>query len=323
MNPESNTGNWMPSANPRALRARARLLQDIREFFSQRDVLEVETPVLSVAGNSDPNLASYRLEHPARWLRTSPEYAMKRLLASGSGDIFELGRVFRAGESGRHHNPEFTMLEWYRLGWDHHRLAQETVALVRHCGRGVFDHWQEHQYTYRKLFQEYAGLDPHRCPIKVLGRQTESLGLDTTDLDRQQLLDFVFGTVIQAALPAQSLVIVHDFPAEQAALARIRPGDPPVAERFELILNGQELANGYHELTDAREQQQRFERENELREARGDRPLPLDTQLLYALRHGLPDCAGVAVGVDRLLMAILGSESINDVLAFPAQQDDP
>jgi lysyl-tRNA synthetase class 2 len=309
---------WRPCANHAALKRRARLLGDIRGFFHQRGVLEVETPILSAAGNSDTNLAPFRTEGTPLWLRTSPEYALKRLLAAGSGDVFELGRVFRSAESGRHHNPEFTMLEWYRLGWNHHQLMEETVALVRECGHGHFDDWPLQHYSYHDLFVEFTGIEPHTAGEAELAARAAELGVVNQNLQRNDWLDLVFSEVIQPALPTRSMLLVEEFPADQAALARVRDSEPPVAERFELLVGGQELANGYWELTDAAEQSRRFEAENAARHQRGQPVVPLDRNLLAAMRHGLPDCAGVALGVDRLLMTILGSDSIDEVIAFPA-----
>jgi len=307
---------WLPAASAGALRQRAALLAEIRAFFAGRDVLEVETPVLSAAGNSDPGIGQFAIANPALWLRTSPEYAMKRLLAAGSGDIYELGRVFRSGESGRHHNCEFTMLEWYRTGWDYLRLAEEAMELVRHClpGRAL----RETVISYRDLFLSGTGLDPFTAAQGELRAFVRAKGLDAPDLPRQATLDLVISHFVQPSLPPDGLTLVHDYPPEQAALARIRAGDPPVAERFELFLGQFELANGYQELTDAAEQEARFRAENMQRERRGEAPVPLDGNLLAALGAGLPECAGVALGVDRLLMARLGASRLDEVLAFPA-----
>lgn len=308
--------DWRPTAMPAQLRARAILLQDIRRFFAERAVMEVETPLISAAGNTDPEIQSIRTDGGA-FLRTSPEFALKRLLAAGSGDIFELGRVFRGGEAGRSHNPEFTMLEWYRQGFSHHQLMDEVADLVRRCGRGKFDHWPLQTLSYRQLFLDYAGLDPYDADGHALSERARQSGIDDLELNRRQWLDLLVSTVIQPALPAQSLTFVHDFPADQAALARIRQDNPPVAERFELYLGRTELANGYQELTDAAEQARRFKADNQQRKQRGLPVYQTDYNLVNALEHGLPECAGVALGVDRLLMAIVGAASITEVIAFP------
>ncbi|MDX1555311.1 MAG: EF-P lysine aminoacylase EpmA [Xanthomonadales bacterium] len=314
--------DWRPTASRQALEARAKLLDSIRAFFSQRGIVEVETPVLSAASNSDPNIASIHTDDTRpRYLRTSPEYPMKRLLASGSGDIFELGRVFRAGESGRHHNPEFTMAEWYRVGMGYLDLADEVVALVRHCGRDCselgFDSWPLNRLTFQQLFQAYAGIDPFQCDESELAMAAEERGLAAPRLSHSEYLDLLMAEVIQPALPGETFTVVHDFPPEQAALSRVRDGNPAVAERFEVFAGQQELANGYQELTDAAEQRKRFERERRQRSARGEPEAPLDERLLAALEHGLPECSGVALGVDRLLMLMLNVDDIRTVLAFP------
>jgi lysyl-tRNA synthetase class 2 len=301
--------------------ARAGLLNTIRTFFSERKVLEVETPLLSRAGNSDPNIQSISTDgSPKRFLRTSPEYSMKRLLAAGFRDIYELGRVFRAGEKGRFHNPEFTMLEWYRRGMGYLDLASEVSVLIRFCGQGQFDDWPEQRITYRDLFLEHTGLDPFNCTEIDLSTAAAERGIHAGSLEHQEWLDLMLGQVIEPALPGETITIIHDFLPGQAALARIRPDDPPVAERFEVYLGQMELANGYQELTDGNEQLERFERERKLRQARGEEVAPIDHGLIEALRHGLPQCSGVALGVDRLLMSLLKLEHMDSVLAFSADR---
>jgi lysyl-tRNA synthetase class 2 len=309
--------SWRPGASRAAIEERARVLAAIRAFFADRGVLEVETPVLSRAGNSDPNISSFCVESPRRrYLRSSPEYAMKRLLASGLSDIYEMGRVFRAGERGAQHNPEFTMLEWYRCGMGYLDLADEVLALVRHCGAGAFDDWAEQGVTYRDLFRDGLGLDPFQCSEEDLARCAAERGIRSGPLEHGQWLDLLLAEVLQPALPGECFTILFDFPPEQAALSRIRPGDPPLAERFEVFIGQVELANGYQELTDPVEQLQRFERETLAARRRGEEIAAIDLGLIEALRHGLPDCSGVALGVDRLLMALLKLERIDAVLAF-------
>lgn len=312
---------FAPTASAETLAARARLLGRIRDFMADRGVTEVETPVLSGAGNSDPGIEQLRTDEiTARWLRTSPEYAMKRLLAAGMGDIFEMGRVFRAGEAGRWHNSEFTLLEWYRVGASLPTLMTETADLVNACGGDFGRHWHVRSLSYGDWFIESTGIDPHRADKPTLCEAVEArdLGLrDPDGLDRDALLDLLLSHVLQPALPENAITLVHGYPASQAALARISDGDPPVAERFELFLGRTELANGYQELTNAGEQRARFEAENRRRVQRGQRTAPLDERLLEALGSGLPECAGVALGVDRLLMACLGLRDIAEVIAFP------
>jgi lysyl-tRNA synthetase class 2 len=283
----------------------------------------VETPILSAAGNTEPNIDSFHTRFsghvdagsPQRWLRTSPEYPLKRLLAAGVGDCYELGRVFRNGEAGGRHNPEFTMLEWYRVGWDHHRLIEETVALVR-AALGLVQRTADLRVVdYRSLYQQHLGVDPFDAPLAQLQAPLASVRIDAEGLTRDDWLDLLMTHCIQPTFDDDSMTVVHDWPASQAALARIRPGTPPLAERFELYLGAVELANGYHELNDAAEQRARFTRDHAVRAARGAVLPPLDEPLLQAL-PGLPDCAGVAVGVDRLLMAMNRTTRIADVLAI-------
>lgn len=305
------------------LQLRARLNACIRAFFAERDVLEVETPILSAAGNTEPNIESFQAlftghvsAGPAlRWLRTSPEYPLKRLLAAGVGDCYELGRVFRNGEAGGRHNPEFTMLEWYRVGWDHHRLMEETAELVRQALHLVQRSARLEVVSYRDLYLRGLGLDPFTASVAQLQAPLEGIHIDPQGLERDDWLDLLMTHHLQPAFAQDVMTVVHDWPATQAALAKIRPGEPPLAERFELYLGAVELANGYHELTDAQEQRQRFVRDHARRSARGDVLPPFDEHLLQAL-PSMPACAGVAVGVDRLLMAMLGTPRIADVLAF-------
>jgi lysyl-tRNA synthetase class 2 len=313
MNP---VDSWRPTATHAQLQARAGLLQDIRDFFSGRSMMEVETPLISMAGNTDPQIQSIRTDNGG-YLRTSPEFALKRLLAAGSGDIFELGRVFRAGESGRHHNPEFSMLEWYRIGISYHQLMDEVAALVRHCGGGKFTQWKEEKLSYRELFLRHLDIDPFTADTQLLSATAKSNGISAIELDRSQWLDLLISLVIQPALPKKNLTFVYDFPADQAALARIRPGKPPLAERFELYLGSVELANGYQELTDAIEQRRRFDAENSERKKRDLPVYEVDHHLIAALEHGMPECSGVALGADRLLMAISGKKALSEVTAFP------
>lgn len=306
-----------------ALRRRARLNALIRAFFARREVLEVETPIMSAAGNTEPNIEGFQTRFtghvdagsPLRWLRTSPEYPLKRLLAAGVGDCYELGRVFRNGEAGGRHNPEFTMLEWYRVGWDHHQLIEETIALVREALAAVGREASVRVLTYRQLFLETIGLDPFLADEATLRAALGEVGIQPEGLTRDDWLDLLMTHRIQAHFLPDQITVIHDWPATQAALARIRREDPPVAERFELYLGAFELANGYHELTDAQEQRQRFQRDLAIRASRGAEVLPLDEAFLAAL-PSMPACAGVAVGVDRLLMALAGTSRIADVLAF-------
>ena len=320
MPPEANL-TWRPTASRHAIETRARLLADIRLFFATRGVLEVETPVLSMAGNTDPNIHGIRTDDLAvRYLRTSPEFAMKRLLAAGLPDIYELGRVFRADERGAWHNPEFTLLEWYRKDLAYLDLADEVIELVRHCGHGLFDTWIVDRITYRDLFIHHTGLDPLYCDESDCARQALERGIHASAMPLADWLDLLLSHIIQPALDGERLTIVYDFPPGQAALASIRDGDEPVAERFEIYLGQAELANGYQELGDAAEQMERFERDNRMRALHRREALPLDHHLHQALQHGLPPCSGVALGVDRLLMGLLGLSHIHGVIAFPVDR---
>ena len=314
----------MDRAQVASLQLRARLYSLIRGFFAERQVLEVETPILSAAGNTDPNIASFRTTFSGhvdagareRWLRTSPEFPLKRLLAAGVSDCYELGRVFRDGEAGGRHNPEFTMLEWYRVGWDHRRLMQETIALVEAALAMVGRRGEVLVESYRQLFLDELGIDPLHAPVDALRAPLADFAIEPSGLTRDDWLDLLITHRLQPAFPRERVTVIHDYPATQCALARIRPGDPPLAERFELYLGPYELANGYHELNDAAEQRGRFTRDNAVRGERGLPPVPLDENLLRTL-DAMPDCAGVALGVERLLMCLAGSDAIADVLAFP------
>lgn len=316
--------DWKPTANLKALRLRAQLYALIRKFFAKRGVLEVETPMLSAAGNTDPNIESFQLQFTGprsggagqRWLRTSPEFPLKRLLAAGVGDCYELGRVFRNGEAGRRHNPEFTMLEWYRVGWDHHKLMDECAELVKDAlhlaGRAA----TVREISFQKLYKDAFGFDPLTVDEVELRGPLAVYGIDPTGLGRDDWLDLLMTHLIQPSLPANRILMVYDYPVSQCALAKISRGEVPVAERFEMYVGPLELANGYHELTDAGEQRERFGRDLSLRQKRASIQPPVDERLLAALPK-LPACAGVALGVDRLMMAMLGSERVADAMAFP------
>lgn len=306
-----------------ALRLRAALYARLRAFFAERGVLEVETPILSDAGNTEPNIDSFGTCFSGhvdagpreRWLRTSPEYPLKRLLAEGIGDCYELGRVFRNGEAGRRHNPEFTMLEWYRVGWDHHRLIGETIELVQDALASQGRSAEVVVRSYRDWFVAELGIDPFSASIETLQAPLADVRIDGDGLGRDDWLDLLVTHRLQPAFPRDRISVMHDFPATQAALSRIRVGDPPLAERYELYLGPYELANGYHELTDAAEQRARFERDNARRRDRGQPALPLDERLLAALPR-LPACAGVALGIERLLMCMAQTDDIRDAFAF-------
>jgi len=276
---------------------RARAIAAIRRFFEPRGVTEVDTPVITESGVTDVHIESLGLAD-GRYLRTSPEYAHKRLLAAGVGDLFEIGPVFRAGEKGRFHRVEFTLLEWYRIGWSWRELAEEAVELVRRLTPDR--HWRVeylnwHDAILRTTGRDVNPADPDSVRAAAYGAP-EGLGVSET-------LDWLFACRVQPALDPETLTVVHDYPACQAALARIQPADPRWAERFELFAGTVELANGYRELTDPIEQRQRFEADNRRRRELGRPPMPIDERLLLALEYGLPDCAGIALGFERLLLA--------------------
>jgi len=307
----------------RALHLRAQLYALIRDFFAQRAVLEVQTPILSAAGNTQPTIDSFHtLFHghvdagaAQRWLRTSPEYPLKRLLAAGIGDCYELGPVFRNGEAGRRHNPEFTLLEWYRVGWNHQQLMLEVTTLIQHALALVQRRATTRHVSYQQLFLETLEIDPWHADLAQLRAPLSAIHINPEGLERDDWLDLLLTHCIQPQFPAQQITLIDDWPASQAALAKIRPDPIPVAERFEIYLGSIELANGYHELNDAAEQRQRFEHDLAVRAQRNLIQPPLDKALLAALPN-LPDCAGVALGIERLLMCLLDTPHIADVLAF-------
>jgi lysyl-tRNA synthetase class 2 len=309
--------DWQPTAPLEALRLRAEILARIRGFFEARGVLEVETPLLGHATVTDPYIESIRAGDS--FLQTSPEYAMKRLLAAGSGPIFQICKAFRAEESGSRHNPEFTMLEWYRPGFDHHDLMDEVNLLLKEVV-GAGDAERE---TYGALFQRHVGANPHAADAAELERAASALGVSvaaSSSLSREDWLNLLMAHVIEPQLGVEAPAFVYDYPVDLAALARIRPGEPPVAERFEVYFRGTELANGYHELTDAREQRERFRRDLEKRRALGVDDVEPDERLLAALEAGVPASAGVALGLDRLVMVAASARSLRDVLSFPSDR---
>lgn len=312
--------DWRPGASRPALQARAGLLATVRAFFAERGVLEVETPLLCSRGITDPAIepllvgGGLSVGAGPRYLQTSPEYAMKRLLAAGSGPIYQICKAFRDGESGSRHNPEFTLLEWYRPGMDQHQLMAEVAALACAClGERP---WQA--LSYRELFRRSIGVDPFADSLATLQQAARECA-DPGDLsgDRDLWLDLLLTHAVEPWLARQGLVFVYDYPPSQAALARLGERDGhAVAERFELYVDGIELANGYHELADATEQRARFENDNRRREALGLPQRPLDEALLAALAVGLPDCSGVALGLDRMLLLATGETDIRRLLAF-------
>jgi len=307
--------DWRPSATLQVVRERARVYRQIRTFFNTRGCLEVDTPVLMPTTNTDVQVGSLELGGCQRrlFLQTSPEYAMKRLLAAGSGSIFQIGHAFRQDERGQRHNPEFSLLEWYREGYDYQQLMDEMELLITTLSLRQCDF---SRISYRQLFAQ--SLDLKIADISLDDLRAECVrhvpGCDSQALDFDQCLDLLLALVI--APDMRGYQFVYDYPRSQAALARISGSDSDIAERFELFYDGVELANGFSELTDAAQQRARFEADNRLRAQQGLPQYDIDECLLAALEHGLEDCAGVALGLDRLLMVLLDLDSIDQVLTF-------
>ncbi|CAH9019412.1 EF-P lysine aminoacylase EpmA [Candidatus Nitrosacidococcus sp. I8] len=320
---------WQPTATKAALVARAQLLTNIRSFFAQRDVLEVETPILSQSGTIAPHLenivASCQTTASSKsqplFLQTSPEYAMKRLLANGIGSIYQITKAFRSGEVGRYHNPEFSLLEWYRVDFDHFDLMDEVDSLLSRILRTS----THTKITYQELFDHYFKVDVFTVSDKDLAQLAIDYGFYHAKVDdilpRQTYLDFLLSTVIEPNLGHECPYFIYHYPASEAQLARTRPisttDSTQIAERFEVYYQGVELANGYYELANYEEQLQRFKENLTYRKEHGLAGISMDKRLLAALAHGLPNCAGVALGIDRLLMLQLGSQHIKEVLTFP------
>jgi elongation factor P--(R)-beta-lysine ligase len=310
---------WQPGATPDVLKMRAALLATIRQFFQTRNVLEVETPLLCSSGVTEPAIAPLAVASGqsiagTRYLQSSPEYAMKRLLAAGSGPIYQIARAFRDGEAGGRHNPEFSMLEWYRPGFDHHQLMTEVEQLMVAC----LGEKPVQRFSYRELFQHFMDIDPFTCSDQELASLASSaVEVNFSSAERDVWLDLILSHLIEPSLKDSGYCFVYDYPASQAALSRLESvDDVTVGQRFELYVDGMELANGYCELTDPGEQRSRFEADNHRRLAMGLPEQPVDELLLAALDAGMPACSGVALGVDRLLMMRAGRSDIRDVLAF-------
>ncbi|MEP6883350.1 MAG: EF-P lysine aminoacylase EpmA [Gammaproteobacteria bacterium] len=313
--------SWRPTATLSDLRRRAALLRAAREFFAKRSVLEVETPILSAAAVSDPQIESLATRvagMPVQFfLCSSPEYAMKRLLAAGSGDIYQICKVFRDGERGRWHNPEFTLIEWYRMGCDDAHLMTEVETLIGEMLAPYRKFAPAERLSYAAAIQRHAGVDAFDASDADLLDSAARHGIVCrAGLDRDAKLDLLMGLIVGPRLGFERPCFIVDYPASQAALARLKPGSPPVAARFELYLDGVELANGFHELNDAGEQRTRFVQDLQVRRARGQAQPPLDEHMLAALAAGLPDCAGVALGFDRLAALAIGAPRLADAMAF-------
>lgn len=290
------------------------MYQQIRAFFDRRDILEVDTPQLLDTTNPDVNIESIVVTRGERtsYLQTSPEFAMKRLLASGIGSIYQICHAFRLGEAGGRHNPEFAMLEWYRVRFDYQQLMDEIEALITELAGAV----EFGRISYAQLFARHLEIDISVISIEDLRQHCaqQVTGCDSSSFSFDQCLDLLLGIKIEPEM--RGYQFVYDYPVSQAALARVKPDNPQLAERFELFYNGLELANGFSELTDENQQRERFEADNARRAERGLPVYPVDENLLAALASGLPECAGVAIGLDRLLMVLLDLESIDQALSF-------
>lgn len=314
--------DWKPGASIKTLRQRADLIKQIRVFFEERNALEVETPSISRFPAVDLHLDSFsvkgNVDSKPSYLITSPEYHMKRLLAAGSGSIFQICKAFRCDESGSRHNPEFTILEWYREGWDHWQLMEEIDSLLQL----ILKTTPATYLSYKEAFKTQLGIDPLSFSAKDFeGICRNKKANPPTDLlessaDRDEQLNYLMGLFIEPELGKHSPVFLHDYPASQANLARLYEEKPGYAMRFEVYYRGIELGNGFCELTDPDIQKKRFEEENQARLAMGKDALSIDHHFMNALKAGMPECAGVAMGVDRMLMLALGIESLDGIVAF-------
>lgn len=320
--------NWLPSASLAQLKARAIMLKKIRDFFTLQNVLEVETPSLSQAAVTDVHLQCFKTQFLGRnisdkplvnggvplYLQTSPEFHMKRLLSAGSGCIYQISKVYRNEESGRFHNPEFSLLEWYRVGFDHHQLMDEMQSLLML----ILNCKIPSRCTYQEAFITYLNVDPLTATIdklKLAGAHLQLGEVLDNEMDKDTILQLLFCIAIEPRIGQEEPCFVYDFPASQAALARINEQDPRVADRFEVYYKSVELANGFHELNNSAEQLSRFQADNRLRQKMALSEMPIDQRFVACLDH-LPHCAGVAVGLDRLLMLCSEQSHINDVLSF-------
>jgi lysyl-tRNA synthetase class 2 len=323
------TDDWQPACSPELLRARAGMLQAIRQFFTERGVLEVETPLLCHGSGTDPQLSFFTSEfhfppnQQTLFLQTSPEFAMKRLLAAGSGSIFQICKAFRNGESGRFHNPEFTILEWYRVGFSLQDLMDEITDLIAFLFNNPLSLNETQRYSYQAVFERYTGLDvltfdySSYCAYATAAHLPDAFKL--CGQDHALWLDFLFSHRVQPNLGDNALCLIYGYPTCQSSLARINHDNPLITDRVEIFINGVELGNGYYELTDVIEQENRFDQEIKIRQL-SNQIVNKDQQFISALKAGLPNCAGMAIGLDRLLMILSGSSSISHVLAFPVDR---
>jgi len=314
--------SWQPGASSTILKLRATLLQRIRDFFNERGLLEVETPSLSKFPTVDLHLESFQISQAngadSRYLITSPEYHMKRLLAADLGSIYQICKAFRLEEAGHQHNPEFTIVEWYRVGWDHWQLMTEVEALLD----GILKCGKADRMSYQEVFLTHLNVDPLAITLKDFHQLCTSRNvapprdLTTENVHADEWLGFLMANCIEPNLGLERPIFIYDYPASQANLARIHPENPQLAERFELYYRGFELGNGFHELSDAKEQKQRFIAENQRRKQLTKTTLPIDHRFLNALEHGLPDCSGIALGFDRIVLLAAGKKSLDEIIGF-------
>lgn len=308
--------SWRPTASLDIIKKRAALLWQIRDFMDRHDILEVDTPILSHSAVTDPYIQSLQTRHAFEqgtplYMHTSPEYCMKRLLAAESGSIYQITHVFRDEESGKRHQTEFSMLEWYRVDFDYKQLMDDVAELLTEVGLS-----KPAKMTYAEVFLEIVNINPHTCELSQLQEISGQHGWGNDSEDRHALLDYIFSEVVMKDINNGQALFIYDYPECMAALATIKDSEPRVAERFELFINGMEIANGFNELCDADEQKQRFENELKDRKRKGLNTVPIDKNFIAALKAGLPKSAGVALGIDRLLMALCGKDDIKDVMTF-------
>jgi len=320
--------DWQPVAGVEVIRKRAAMLARVRAYFAEQEVLEVQTPVLSAAAASDPqieSIAAYGSNAERQYLQTSPEYPMKRLLAAGIGDCYQICPVFRDGETGRLHNPEFTMIEWYRLDFGIAEMQQDVIGLLRAACGELRNFAATRSITYREAIADVTDIDCLTATAPEIRAALTEVGIEPANAsgwDRDTWLDLLMGAMVGPELGHDAPVFVRDYPPSQAALARLRDESDgsQVAERFELYVDGLEIASGFRELGHALEQRRRFEQDLDTRRRRGQPANPLDQRLLAALGHGLPECSGVALGFDRLVMVALELPSLEAAMAFPANR---
>ena len=311
--------DWQPSISLNNLEVRARLLDEVRSFFKARQVLEVETPLACRYTVTEPNIESFALELTSdkRYLQTSPEYAMKRLLSAGAPDIYQICKAFRRSEQGSRHNPEFTLIEWYRKGFNLKQIMNETATLIEQIVASPSSN-QVCYMSYDDFFLKSLGRSFSDLAASDIEEIAVQLGLciNSNTVSHAQMIDFIFSSLVSEHIQDDRLTCIYHYPCKQAALAKLNDNDASLAERFEVFYGGFELANGYVELTDGNIQQQRFEADRDLRRQQQQDEIEIDTRLIAAQQHGLPECAGVALGFDRLMMLALGAKTIEEVIAF-------